>query len=115
MCARALSLSLSHTHALSLSYGILTPTSHTILQHESVACITAPLHRTSRRVDRTQVCNIYIIGQEPVEGTGLPADSDAKPGMLSLNSPIWASDHRGVVAKIAFSARGDGKDSCAAA
>jgi hypothetical protein len=61
------------------------------------------------------VCDIYIIGQEPVAGTGLPEGSDAMPGMLSLSSPIWASDHRGVVAKIAFSARGDGEESCAAA
>ena len=59
------------------------------------------LRRPSEAVKRTvRVTGARVVGQNPLPGT----EKNEGPGMLDANppSPIWASDHRGVVVDIAL-------------
>lgn len=43
---------------------------------------------------------VYLVGQDPVEGTEEHANTGI--GMVHALSPVYASDHRGVVAVFEF-------------
>jgi len=61
-----------------------------------------PDHRADRRNCTIAVADAWLIGQDPAPGTGPDPDATPDPdaehvGMVHGASPLWASDHRGVV------------------
>jgi endonuclease/exonuclease/phosphatase family metal-dependent hydrolase len=55
-----------------------------------------PDHRPNHSPSTIEVRDAWLVGQQPVPGSGNSSNPE-HVGMVHPDSPLWASDHRGVV------------------